>query len=134
MSALPYAVMIHSVEQGRTALAPGLPVTLLSGPGAALYAGVPWWCALMAELRARNPARTFPDLLDCADAPGFAAQALRLGQKGLIFAAAEPRLAAHIAALAAEAGAVLLALPPPALDLAQRGAERRLAAWLSGEG
>jgi hypothetical protein len=39
-------------------------------------------------------------------------------------------LFAQIAELAGMQGAVLLPAAPPALDLAKRGADRKLAAWL----
>jgi hypothetical protein len=96
---LPPAIIVHSLAHARAALAPGRPVTLLSAPGAALYAGCLWWAEL---LRAADA--TGPSLLDCADAT--------------------------VAAIAAAQGAVLLAAAPPALDLALRGADRKLTAWL----
>jgi len=37
-----------------------------------------------------------------------------------------------VAAIAAASGAVLLATPPPALDLARTGAARAIATWLRG--
>ncbi|HTI00644.1 MAG TPA: hypothetical protein VL752_06815 [Acidisoma sp.] len=130
MAGLPPAVMIHSLADGRSALEPALPVTLVSAPGAAAFAGAAWWLALIAALRDAHPAFGFCDVLDCADAPGFAAQALRLGQRRIAFSSPVPGLVARIAALGAECGAEVLPALPPALDLAQRGARRRLAAWL----
>jgi hypothetical protein len=121
---LPPAIIIHSLAQARAALAPGRPVTLLSAPGAALYAGCLWWAAL---LRAADA--TGPSLLDCADAPGRALEALKLGLPGLVLAC-DPARFATVAAIAAAQGAVLLAAAPPALDLALRGADRKLTAWL----
>ena len=60
----PPAVIVHGLDDARAALAPGRPVTLLSAPGAALYAGCGWWRALVrlaqAEQgpgRARDPGR-----------------------------------------------------------------------------
>ncbi|GAB0113617.1 hypothetical protein [Acidisoma sp. C75] len=134
MAALPPAVTIHDRAGGCAALRPGLPVTLLSGPGAALYAGAAWWRALIGEVAQACPGARFTDLLDCADAPGLAAQALRLGQPALVFSHPEPALRAEIAARAAATGALLLPEAPPALDLAGRGAERRLRAWLTASG
>jgi hypothetical protein len=125
---LPPAVIVHSLAQARTALAPGLPVALLSAPGAALFAGVGWWRALIAA--ATEHATAPPDILDCADAPGRALEALRLGQRLLVLQA--PTHFADIAERAARQGGTVLASPPPSLDLAERGAERRLGDWLSG--
>jgi hypothetical protein len=102
-------------------------VTLLSAPGAALYAGCLWWAELLRAAGGEGVA-----LLDCADAPGRAVEALKLGLPGVVLACDPIRFAsvAAIAAIAAGQGAVLLAQAPPALDLALRGADRKLTAWL----
>jgi len=126
---LPPAVIVHSLAEARAALAPGLRVTLLSAPGAALYAGVGWWRALVAA--ASEGGAPPPDVLDCADAPGRALEALRHGQCILVLRA--PSVFDDIAARAAAQGAFLLPEPPESLDLAARGAARRLGAWLSGD-
>jgi hypothetical protein len=124
---LPPAVVIHGLAQARAALAPGLPVTLLSAPGAGLYAGVGWWRALVAAAGAGADA---PDVLDCADAPGRALEALRGGQALLILQCA-PCVWHDIAERAARQGARLLDARPPALDLGDRGAIRQLDVWLA---
>jgi hypothetical protein len=123
-------VVVHGLQHARIALACGLPVTLLSGPGAALYAGCGWWRALADAARAEHPGRNIPDILDCADAPGYALEALRVGQRTLILSS-DYAAFALVAARAEIMGAQLLGARPPALDLAQRGAERRLEAWLT---
>ena len=122
---LPPAVVVHGLPHLRAATALGRPVTLLSGPGAAIYAGCGWWRALMAL----GPGG--PDILDCADAPGRAMESLRVGCRLLVLDPAVPAWPL-VASRAAAAGACLLAERPPALDLARRGAERRLLAWLEG--
>jgi len=124
---LPPAVVIHGVAHARAALAPGRPVTLLSAPGAGVYAGVGWWRALIA---AAAPPPGTPDVLDCAASPGRALEALRGGQALLILRCA-PGVWQDIEERAARQGARLLDERPPALDLAGRGADRRLAAWLA---
>ncbi len=54
----PPAVIVHGLDDARAALAPGRPVTLLSAPGAALYAGCGWWRALVRLAQAeRGPGR-----------------------------------------------------------------------------
>ncbi len=121
----PPAVVVHGLPHLLAATAPGLPVTLLSGPGAATYAGCGWWRALMALGAGSNP-----DILDCAAAPGRAMEALRIGCRLLVLDPAVPAWSL-VAARATAAGAILLAERPPALDLSQRGAERRLVEWLS---
>ncbi len=124
MTDLPPAIIIHSLVHARLALAPRRPVTLLSAPGAALYAGCLWWQALITAAETDNPA-----FLDCADAPGRAVEALKLGLPGIILTCEEVLFAA-VAGIAKAQGAVLLAAAPPALDLALRGAARKLDAWL----
>ena len=124
--ALPPAVIVHGLAMAQAALAPGLAVTLLSAPGAALYAGVGWWQALV---HAASSGRKIPDILDCADAPGRALEALRAGQRRIVLRA-PPSVWEDIAERAAGIGASVLAEAPASLDLGQPGAERRLAAWL----
>ena len=113
----------------RLALSVGLPVTLLSAPGAALYAGCGWWRALVAHARAVFPTVSMADVLDCADGSGQALAALRIGQRFLVLWPSSHGWGA-VAAIAAERGGAVLPVAPPALDLAARGAERRLHDWL----
>jgi hypothetical protein len=127
--ALRPSVIVHGLADAETALAPGLPLTLLSGPGAALYAGCGWWQALIEAARASFPRTEADDLLDCGDAPGRALEALRIGLRGLVLDPLCPAFPS-VARTAAACGARLLAAAPPALDLAEPGAARRLPAWL----
>ena len=124
----PAAVIIHSLADARTALAPGLPVTLLSAPGAASYAGAGWWCALIEAA-----APDCPNILDCGTAAGRALEALRVGQKTVILRA-PAAMFAEAAVLARAHGATLLSQAPASLDLARPGALRRLAEWLARPG
>jgi len=128
------AVTIHSLDEGDRVLRFGWPVTILSAPGAALYAGPGWWRAVMAELKARYPDAPFIEVLDCADAPGRAAEALRAGQRRILFRPESAALFAAVTAMAEAYAAEIWSARPPALDMAARGAERRLAAWLAGPG
>ncbi len=123
---LPKAVIIHSLIDARMALSHRRPVTLLSAAAAALYAGCAWWFSLV-----RAAQTDYPSLLDCADAPGRAVEALKMGLKGIVLQC-EPELFAAVAELAQLHGAILLPVAPPALDLAERGAARKLASWLEG--
>ncbi|HYZ62690.1 MAG TPA: hypothetical protein VE650_09555 [Acetobacteraceae bacterium] len=120
---LPPAIVIHGLAHARLALSPGRPVTLLSAPAAALYAGCLWWRAVIAESGARGP-----DVLDCADAAGRALEALSVGCRWLVLLPCPAW--EDVAARAAGYGAVVLRERPAALDLAERGAARRMAAWL----
>ena len=125
---LPPAVVIHGLAHARLALRTGCPVTLLSAPGAPAYAGCAWWRAVIAAARAEFPTLDPPDVLDCADAPGRALEALSLGCSIVVL---RPGPAfADIAARAMAQGASVLAEPPPSLDLGDRNAAWRLEAWL----
>jgi len=117
------------MADARLALSIGLPVALLSAPGAALYAGCGWWRALVRHAQAEFPTVPVADILDCGDGAGQALAALRIGQQLLVLS---PRALGWnaVAAIAAERGGAALEAPPPGLDLAQRGAERRLHDWL----
>ena len=123
------AVVVHGLDTAQAALRPGLPVTLLSAPGAALYAGAAWWVALVAAARAEFNATEAASILDCGDAPGYAFSALRLGQSVLILDPDCPAFSA-VQQAADALGATVLCRRPAALDLAKPGAERRLIAWL----
>ena len=126
---LPPAVVIHSLAHARAALHPRLAVTLLSAPAAALYAGSAWWRALIEAAQREYNDVPIADILDCADASALAVGAIRIGQKLLILQHDVPARQA-VAAIAASHGAELLATRPPALDMSQRGASRRLHEWL----
>lgn len=121
---LPPAVIVHGLPDARAAMAPGRAVTLLSAPGAVLYAGCGWWAALLAAAGFAGPA-----FLDCGDAPGRAWEALKLGVSGVILRPCPA--SAQLAFYAGAQGAVLLAAAPPALDLAAAGAGWRLGPWLA---
>jgi hypothetical protein len=130
MIGLAPAVVIHNIEDARLVLALDRPATLVSAPGAALFAGAGWWVALMAVIRAEYPARIFDDLLDCGDAPGRAAEALRAGQRLLVLQSAQPAVFERVRLMAVELGAVVLPAMPEAIDLARPGASRHLGEWL----
>ena len=127
-----HAIVVHGLQHALAALRAGLPVTLLSAPGAGAFAGIGWWRALIAAAMAAHPDALCSDILDCADAPGAVMAALRHGQRRLILSTDCPAFAA-VAAAAGACGAELLAVRPAALDLAQPGAEGLLNAYLSHE-
>lgn len=122
------AVAVHGLDQARAALALGQRLVLVSGPGAALYAGPLWWRALADLAAAGAPGLVAGDVIDCADAPGQAMAALRVGCRALVLDPACPAFAA--VAAAAGLGAIVLPQRPAVLDMAQSGAARRLPAWL----
>ena len=122
-------VVVHSLANARAALATGGPVTLLSGEGAALYAGCLWWQMLLAAARDEFPQVATEDFLDCADGSGQALAAVRIGLRRLVLWPDAPGRT-RVAAILAESGGILLSNRPPALDLAQLGAARRLHEWV----
>ncbi|HET8997794.1 MAG TPA: hypothetical protein VFN42_14090 [Acetobacteraceae bacterium] len=126
---LPPAVIVHGLADACTVLAAGAPVTLLSAPGAAEYAGCSWWQALLAQAGKNCPGASFTDLLDCGEASGYALAALRIGLVRLVLRPGAPGWNG-VAAIAARQGGMLLDAPPPALDMAERRARRRLHDWL----
>jgi hypothetical protein len=123
------AVVVHGLADARAVLSVGKPVTLLSAEGAALYAGSGWWRTMIARATAAYPDVPCDNILDCADASGLALGALRIGQRRIILHPSAPGWA-QVAAIAASLRRVVLAERPPALDMAQRGASRRLHDWL----
>jgi len=123
------AVVIHGLVHARMVLAIGRSVTLLSAPGAALFAGCGWWRAVIEHARGEYPGVPIDDILDCADAPGLALGALRIGQRQLVLSPISPGWQS-VAAIAASLGGEVLSSRPPALDMAHRNAGRRLHDWL----
>jgi hypothetical protein len=130
------AVIVHSLADAEAALTAaaslGVPVVLLSPPGAAAYMGAGYFRALVERALATQPGVAATAVLDCGDAAGHAMGALREGLKALLFKGAD-EVAARLADIAGRSGAVLLREPPPALDLA--GERDPLAAcrrWLAG--
>ncbi len=120
------AVVVHGLAQARLAVAPGRPVCLLSAPGAAMFAGCLWWRGIVDAVRTAD----VQDILDCGNAPGRAMAALRIGQMRLVLDPACPAFPA-VAAAATALGAEVVPDRPPALDLGEPGAARKLEAWLN---
>ncbi len=108
------AVIVHGLADAKAALAPGLPVTLLSAPGAALFAGCLWWREVVAAARDVYPGTEASDILDCADASGMAMGALRSGVCRLVLWPDAPGWDG-VAAIAERAGGFVLRQAPPAL-------------------
>jgi hypothetical protein len=106
------AVIVHGLGDAVAALAAGVPVTLLSAPGAALYAGCGWWRAVVDAARAAHPDVPCIDILDCADGTGQALAALRIGLSRLVLWPEAPAREAVVAIAKAQGGFVLEAAPP----------------------
>jgi hypothetical protein len=123
------SVIVHGLADARAVLAFRRPVTLLSAPGAALFAGCLWWREMVATARAEQSDAALIDVLDCADGSGMALAAVRSGICRLVLRPDAPGWA-RVAAMAERYGGFVLATAPFALDLAQRNANRRLHDWL----
>ena len=127
---LPPALVVHGLTQARAALAPALPVTLLSAPSAGLYAGAGWWLALIEA--ACGGGEPPAHVLDCGDAAGRALEAARAGQP-LVVLHAPAIIFNEACSIAASYGTILLPVAPPSLDLATCGGERDMVAWLQNK-
>ncbi len=130
------AVVVHGRAQAEQVLSHGVKVALLSSVGAASLGGPGWWRAMVEQARAAHPETPCLDILDCADAPGFAMAALRIGQRRLILWPCPAFAAVQSAALGI--GATVHTLRPPAFDVTPLGltnshARHRLAEYLCPE-
>ena len=117
----PPAAIVHGLAHARTAVALGRPVTLLSAPGAASFMGCLWWKAIVDATAAPH----VRSILDCADAPGRALEAFRVGVQTIVLC---PEAIGRdaVLAIAKEAGFIVLDARPEALDMARRDALHRL--------
>jgi hypothetical protein len=122
-------VIVHGLTDAKAALTLGLPVTLLSAPGAAMFAGCVWWREMVEAARVASPETEAMDILDCGDASGMAMGSLRSGICRLVLWPEAPGWAS-VAAIAEGQGGFVLSAAPAALDLAHRNAVRRLDGWL----
>ena len=136
MISMPPACLVRSLSDMQVAIAPGLAVTFLSAPGAALHAGPLLWRALVASAVRETGAAPVHDVLDCIDASGRALEALRLGQSCLVLDPGSVGYA-DVFSRAASVGAQVLPSRPPALDVRRltgaRDGRALLLAWLRGE-
>jgi fructose/tagatose bisphosphate aldolase len=130
-------IIIHSLADARAALAAAqalkVPVTLVSAEGAGGYAGASWFKALVDAAAAEFSEVVLTAVLDCADEPGTALNALRHGIKHLRFTgAAAPRR--RLKDIARELGAEIeIGKAPQALDLLdQPNPEEAALAYLRG--
>jgi fructose/tagatose bisphosphate aldolase len=132
------AVIIHDLEHARAAFAAAAtfdrPVTLVSAPGAAGYAGAAWFLGVVALAAADHPGVRWDAVLDCADRPGHVLAALRQGAAAVRYTGSKST-AAKLADIAERSGARLESGRLKALDL--RGETDPRAAcrtWIGGRG
>ncbi len=133
-SDLPPAFVIHSLAHATAVLATadalGVPVTLLSAPSGAAYAGPGWFRAVAEQACAAYPGVAVTAVLDCGDMAGHALAALREGVMAIRF---DGDTADKIADIAGQYGALGIAERPEALDLAAVAERDMMAActtWL----
>ncbi len=131
-------IRIHSLAEARAACAAaaelGVPLLLVSAPGAAAYAGAGWFRAVIARAAALHPSVEMAAVLDCADRPGDALGALSAGIAALLFTG-RADVAARLADIAARSGTRLLTNLPEPLDLrGVRDPQRACREWLGGQG
>ncbi len=109
--------LAHAVAAVRAAAELGVPVELWSAEGAAAAAGAGWFKALIEAARGAAPAARVGAVLDCADLPGYALAALRVGIEAICFTG-PARVAAKIADIARQSQRRLVRRRPKrALDL-----------------
>lgn len=132
-SSLPPAIVFHGLADAKAALAAaaalGVPVTLLSAPAAASYAGPGWFRAVVEQARAAHPEAEAAAVLDCGDRSGHALAALREGVTAIRFSG---KTSDKIEDIAAQYGARVVRDRPEALDLQEVAGDPAAAcrAWL----
>ena len=118
----------------RAAQTARVPLVLMSGRGAAGYAGPAWFAEVVAQAQAKYPGVAATAVLDCAEAPGRALAALRRGVK-LLRLAGNPAARARVGEIAKATGARLDDAEYSLLDLGSvKDAERATRAFLSSDG
>lgn len=132
----PRPIRIHSLTDADAACAVaadlGVPLLLVSAPGAAASAGAAWFREVAARAAARHPSVAMTAVLDCADRPGDALGALSAGIGAILFTG-RPDVAERLADIAAQRNARLLTALPEALDLrGVRDPRRACRNWLNG--
>ncbi|MFO0995489.1 MAG: hypothetical protein U1F33_02320 [Alphaproteobacteria bacterium] len=127
-------MVVHHLDHALAALqaagATGTEIVLLSPEGFALYGGAGLFASIIAEASRQCPTVAFRAMLDCADAPGYALSALRIGIKAVrLGGRAEARR--RVGEIARKLGAEVVARRPRALELLDRAdAEAACRAWL----
>ena len=130
------ALVVHGIDDALQAVAAArdldTPLTLISAPGAAAYAGPVWFLALVEQARAASPDLPIAGVLDCADDAGHAMAALRAGVEAIVFTGDDP-VAGKLSAIAEASGAVVLRARPSCCDPeSAKGKQAAFAAFLSG--
>ncbi len=103
-------IIVHGLKDAKAAVAVasdlGVPVTLRSAPGAALYLGAAVFRDMIKEAQRPHPDVAVTAVFDCGDDPGLALGALRHGLK-VIRVSVSGEVLERIADIAAQSGARL---------------------------
>ncbi len=103
-------IIVHGLKDAKAAVAMasnlGVPVTLRSAPGAALYLGAAVFRDMIQEAQRPHPDVAVTAVFDCGDDPGLALGALRHGLK-VIRVGVSGEVLERIADIAAQSGARL---------------------------
>ncbi len=110
--------LAHAIAAAERAVDAGRPVLLRSARGAAGYAGISWFAAVIAETRARVPGADIVGSIDCADDLALAFEAVGAGIDAVRYDGGEAGLA-KLRAVAARCGVALDETAGESLDLAK---------------
>jgi hypothetical protein len=130
------AVVVHDLGQALTALAVaeqrGTSIAIWSAPGAASYAGVGWFAAIVRLSVAARPKAKALFVLDCADRADLVQEAFRMGVRDVCFTG-RSAAAERLVDIARKSRARLHRQRVAALDLSGPiDCERRLRDFLGG--
>jgi hypothetical protein len=130
------AFIVDDLDQSRAAasaaVAMNTPILLLTPADSAATLGLHWSQELANRLRREYPQADLLVAFDCGDRAALAHEALRAGAEAICFIGPENETRA-LAEVAASLGRVLIASPPPTLDMGRFSPQRRAAAakaWL----
>jgi len=116
----PYAIVIHTIDHAKAALAVAAerntPVVLLSAPGAVAYLGATVFRDMVSQAAEENPTAQYQAVLDCGDDPGLAMGAMRHGVKS-VCVHVRPEIRAKLAENAEKRGCSVYHREGPELDL-----------------
>jgi hypothetical protein len=119
----PLIIVVHSLAHAvatlNAAATAGRAVTLVSAPGAGVYAGPGWFCGIVEAAREAVPGAQFSAILDCGDEPGAALAAIRAGVECIVFTG-RADVAQRLSEIATQhGGRVEAARPASDLDLGE---------------
>jgi len=126
--------IVHSLSQAKAAVsaaaAHNSAVTLLSGPGAAAYAGAGWFAAVIRMAQESQADAAVVGILDCGSRADLVQAAFRQGLTQVVFRG-DVRLLRPLRDIARQQGGTILRRRPAACDLRHAAdPEAACRAWL----